>query len=174
MPYKAWVKTVSEYLKYLGNLGKLDPNTVNYGLGYKQSIVKYSTPNFASKFSICGLWLISIQVFEVINLALWSIFQFGHTHWLKSRKICQSIKICWLTKNQLKKIPSVKTIWQLSSCFRVSGALGQFGGTGLKYSTQNGLGYTENKTKSSTPHLAPKEVSRPIFIEAFPQNTSTV
>ena len=46
----------------------------------------------------------------------------------------------------------------------VFGALGQFGGTGPKY---NGLGYTENKTESSIPHLAPNEVFRLTFIEAF-------
>ena len=55
----------------------------------------------------------------------------------------------------------------MSFCFRVIGALGQFGGTGLKYSTPNGLGYTESKAKSSTPHLAPNDVFRLIFIEAF-------
>ena len=123
---------------------------------------------FSTKFCIyCGLWLISIQAFQVINLALWLIFQFGHTHWLKSRKICQSTKICWLTKNQLKKLSSVKNIWQMSSCFRVSGTLGEFGKTGPKYSTPNGLRYIVSKTKSSTPHLAPNEVFRLIFIEAF-------
>ena len=55
----------------------------------------------------------------------------------------------------------------MSSCFRVVGALGQFGGTEPKYSTLNGLGYTESKAKSSTPHLAPNEVFRLIFIETF-------
>ena len=55
----------------------------------------------------------------------------------------------------------------MSSCFRVVGALGQFGGTEPKYSTPNGLGYTESKATSSTPHLAPNEVCRLIFIEAF-------
>ena len=55
----------------------------------------------------------------------------------------------------------------MSSCFRVFGSLGQFGGTGPKYSTTNGLGYTESKAKSSTPHLAPNEAFRLIFIEAF-------
>ena len=55
----------------------------------------------------------------------------------------------------------------MSSCFRVFGALGQFGGTEPKYSNSNGLGYTESKTKSSTPHLAPIEVFSLIFIEAF-------
>ena len=55
----------------------------------------------------------------------------------------------------------------MSSCFRVFGALGQFGGTGPKYSTPNRLGYTESKAKSSTPHLAPNEVFTITFIEAF-------
>ena len=55
----------------------------------------------------------------------------------------------------------------MSSCFRVFGALSQFGGTGPKYSTRNGLGYSENKANFSTPHLAPNEVFRLIFIEAF-------
>ena len=36
---EGWVKTISVYLGYLGNLLKLGPNTENYGLGYKQSIV---------------------------------------------------------------------------------------------------------------------------------------
>ena len=37
------------------------------------------------------LWLISIKALKVsINLALWSIFQCGHKHWSKYRKICQS------------------------------------------------------------------------------------
>ena len=31
----------------------------------------------------------------------------------------------------------------------------------------NELGYTESKAKSSSPHLAPNEVFRLIFIEAF-------
>ena len=61
----------------------------------------------------------------------------------------------------------VKTIWQMSSCFRVFRALGQFGETVPKYSTPNRLGYTESKAKSSIPHLAPSEVFRIIFIEAF-------
>ena len=55
----------------------------------------------------------------------------------------------------------------MSSCFRVFGVLGQFGGTGPKYSTPNGLGYTEGKAESSTPYLAPNEVFGLIFIEAF-------
>ena len=55
----------------------------------------------------------------------------------------------------------------MSSCFRVFEALGQFGGTEPKYSTPNGLGYTESKAKSSTPHLARNEVCKLIFIEAF-------
>ena len=129
MSSEGWVKTVSGHLEHLGNLEKLDPNTTNYGLGYKQSIVKSSTPNFASN---AVLWLISIQAFQAINLALWSIFQFGHAHWLKSRKICQWTKNFWLTKNLLKKLSSVKIIWQMSFCFRVFEALGQFGGTGPK------------------------------------------
>ena len=55
----------------------------------------------------------------------------------------------------------------MSFCFRVFGALGQFGGTGPKYSTLNGLGYTGSKAKSSTPHLALNEIFRIIFIELF-------
>ena len=55
----------------------------------------------------------------------------------------------------------------MSSCFRVFGALGQFEGTGPKYSTPNRLGYTGSKAESSTPHLAPNGVFRIIFIEVF-------
>ena len=55
----------------------------------------------------------------------------------------------------------------MSSCFGVLEALGQFGESGPKYSTLNGLGYTKSKTKSSTPHLAPNGVFRTIFIKAF-------
>ena len=55
----------------------------------------------------------------------------------------------------------------MSSCFRVFGSLDQFGGTGPKNSTGNGLGYTESKVKSSTSHLPPNEVFRLIFIETF-------
>ena len=55
----------------------------------------------------------------------------------------------------------------MSSCFSVFGALGQCGGTRPKYSTPNWLGYTESKAKSSTQHLAPNEVFRLTFIEAF-------
>ena len=43
------------------------------------------------------LWLVSIKAFKgSINLALWSIIQFGHKYWLKSRKICQSKFVDWL------------------------------------------------------------------------------
>ena len=136
------------------------------------------------------VWLISIKALKgSINLALWSIFQFGHKHWLKSRKVCQSKFADWLkswkivphewklsiTKNQLKKrwilqeiklYSSARTIWQLNyTCFRVFGALGQFGETGPKY--PNGLGYTESNTKSSTAHLTPNGVVRLISIQAF-------
>ena len=55
----------------------------------------------------------------------------------------------------------------MSSCFRLLEALGQFGETGPKYSTPNGLGYTESKAKSLTPHLAPNKVFKLTFIEVF-------
>ena len=38
------------------------------------------------------------------------------------------------------------------------------GELGPKYSTPNGLGYTESKAKSSTPHMAPNEVFRLSFL----------
>ena len=76
----------------MGNLRKLGQNTENYGFRYKQSIVKSLMSNYASNEV---LWLISIQAFKVINLALWLIFQFGHGHWLWSRKICQSKFLDW-------------------------------------------------------------------------------
>ena len=55
----------------------------------------------------------------------------------------------------------------MSSCFSIFGALGQCGETGPKHSTPNGLVYSESRVKSSTPHLAPNEVFRITFIEAF-------
>ena len=45
------------------------------------------------------------------------------------------------------------------TCFRIFGALGQFGKTGPKY--PNGLGYIESNAKSSTAHLAPNDVRSP-------------
>ena len=42
------------------------------------------------------LWLISIKALKwSINPALWSIFQFEHTYWLKSRKLCKSKFADW-------------------------------------------------------------------------------
>ena len=72
-----------------------------------------------------------------------------------------------IDKKSVEKNITCKNHLPDSSCFRVSGALGQFGGTGPKYSTPNRLGYTVSKAKSSTSHLAPDEVFRLIFIEAF-------
>ena len=72
-----------------------------------------------------------------------------------------------INKSQFKKISSVKTISEMTSRFIVFEALGQYGRTGPKYSTPNGLGYTKSMAKSSTPHLAPNEVFRLTFIEAF-------
>ena len=78
----------------MGNLLKLGPNTENYGLVYKKSIVLSLMSNSVSN-EVLGL--ISIKALKgSINLALWSIFQFGHKNWLKSRKICQSKFVDWL------------------------------------------------------------------------------
>ena len=60
-----------------------------------------------------------------------------------------------------------KNLQKLFLKYTIIRALGQFGGTGPKYSTTNGPRYTESKAKSSTPYLAPNGVFRLIFIEAF-------
>ena len=48
----------------------------------------------------------------MINIALWPLFQFEHTHLLKSRKSCQSITICWL----IEKVKTLSIFW-LMACF---------------------------------------------------------
>ena len=53
------------------------------------------------------------------------------------------------------------------SCCSLLGVLSQCEGTGPKYCTPNGLGYTESKTKSSIPYLAPNGVFMLTFIGAF-------
>ena len=85
----------------MGNLLKLGPNTENYGLVYKKSIVLSLMSNSVSN-EVLGL--ISIKALKgSINLALWSIFQFCHKNWLKSRKICQSnLLIDWKVKNDFQ------------------------------------------------------------------------
>ena len=63
----AYVKVELKLSAYLGNLQKLGQNTEKYGFRYKQSILKSLMSNYASSEV---LWLISIQAFKVINLAL--------------------------------------------------------------------------------------------------------
>ena len=72
------------------------------------------------------VWLISIKALKgSINLALWSIFQFGHKHWLKSRtSVNQNLLIDRKVKNLFWHMngnyPSQKINWRKYEYFKKS------------------------------------------------------
>ena len=68
-----------------------------------------------------------------------------------------------LTK--IKLYSGIKATWQLSYTWFIFWAFRQTGKTGKN--TPNNLGYTENISKSPTPHSASDKVFRLIFIQPF-------
>ena len=75
------------------------------------------------------------------------------------RLIVQNIVI------KIKLYSGIKAIWQLCYTWFIFWTFSQTGKTGKN--TPNNLGYTENISKSPTPHSASDKVFRLIFIQPF-------
>ena len=70
MSFKSWVIPVLGYFRHYENLGKLDPNTPNQGLGYTESNPKLATAHFLSNEA-----LLMCKVHP--NVKLYSFWIFG-------------------------------------------------------------------------------------------------
>ena len=85
--------------------------------------------------------------------------------WLEVIHQIKSITVIGLIVQNIKLYSGIKATWQLNYTWFIFWAFRQTGKTGK--TTPNNLGYTENISKSPTPHSASNKVFRLIFIQPF-------
>ena len=149
--------SVSQVLRYWGNLVKLAPNTPNHVQGHMKNNTKSSASCFTSSETLLQwqdpLWvkLYLFQRYSSIG-AIWGNWaQIPQITCRDTRKVIQSLQI--LILHQMRPYSSVKALCGSSyTCFTGTQVLGQFGETWPEY-PKSCTGTHEKQSKVFTPHF---------------------